>query len=385
MNLRFAYCTSVSQIGAEAWNTLAEGAGPFLRYEFLSALEESACVSADTGWEPYHLAVWQDDGEGQERIAALMPLYKKHHSYGEYVFDWSWADAYHQSGLRYYPKLLTSIPFTPSYGTRVLVRESSQEQALLKAILIEVAAEAKRQGNSSWHILFPEKRVSDLLAREGAHQRQGTQFHWYNNSYESFDNFLESFTSRKRKNIKKERKSVSLSGISFDRLEGADITAEDWARFYHFYQRTYQVRGQQGYLNEAFFTRIGETMADSILLVVAKKDGQSIAAALSFKDDTRLYGRYWGCLEEYQFLHFETCYYQGIEYAIDKGLASFDSGAQGEHKIQRGFKPIITYSNHWIADPRFDAAIADYLLQERKHSGMYRESAEQLLPFKVKN
>jgi predicted N-acyltransferase len=380
--LRFEYHKSIGDIPSEAWNKLAEGRGPFICHEFLYALEVAACANADTGWDPHHLTVWGVNAQGVETLLAAMPLYLKYHSYGEYVFDWSWADAYHHNGVQYYPKFLTAIPFTPSYGSRILVERSCDQAEIEKQVVEGVLSEARRLGVSSWHVLFPEQKISNTLALSGIHQRLGTQFHWFNRGYQNFDHFLEGFASRKRKNIRKERLRVAQEGIEFSRIEGADISDELWQQFFEFYLHTYQIRGQQGYLTQEFFMNLSQSMPNNLLLVVAHKKEKNIAAALSFRDDKKLYGRYWGCLEEYQFLHFETCYYQGIEYAIEKGLQSFDSGAQGEHKIQRGFEPITTYSNHWIEDHRFEVAIKNFLVDESSYSAEYRASAKQMLPFK---
>lgn len=374
--MNFRFFTGIDGIPTAVWNSLAQGGGPFLRHEFLTALEDSGSVCEETGWQPHHLLV----SRGNIPVAA-MPLYIKHHSYGEYVFDWSWADAYHRNGLAYYPKLLTAIPFTPSQSARLLIRPEEDPDVLTKAICHRVQEEAKAVGASSWHVLFPTEQESTRLVEQVMPQRTGTQFQWFNRNYGSFAEFLSLFNSRKRKNVRKERQAVQDAGIRFVHSRGEQISDAQWQMFYRFYQNTYHVRGQQPYLSLAFFRQLGKTMPDNVLLVMAVLDGREIAAALSLFDDTTLYGRYWGCLEEYQFLHFETCYYQGIEFCIEHGLQRFDSGAQGEHKIQRGFEPVATFSNHWIADPRFADAIADFLLQEREHVEQYRADAAQLLPF----
>lgn len=376
--IEFYFHARITDIPAATWNALAGPESPFLRHEFLAALEASASVCAQTGWQPHHLELRKAGV-----TVAVMPLYIKTHSYGEYVFDWSWADAYRQHGRRYYPKLLTAIPYTPSQASRLLIATTEDEQTLTAAIAKRIVQEAKTLAASTWHVLFPSQQQSDRLANMGVHQRIATQFHWFNRGYDSFDHYLESFNSRKRKNLRKERAAVHKAGVRFRRCGGHEISAAMWDIFYRFYENTYHVRGQQAYLNKAFFQDIGATMPEQLLLVLAVKDDIPIAAALSLHDGKTLYGRYWGSLEEYQFLHFETCYYQGIEYCIENQLQSFDSGAQGEHKIQRGFEPIITYSNHWIADSQFDAAIADFLLQERQYIGQYKEDASELLPFKV--
>ncbi len=376
--LQFQFYRQIADISATVWNKLANNASPFLRHEFLLALEQSGSVSAETGWQPHHLLVWR----GEQAIAAL-PLYIKGHSYGEYVFDWSWADAYRQSGRRYYPKFVSAVPYTPSYASRLLIAGDENFELIAKSIGNAVVEEAKRLGMSSWHVLFPTEAESSLLVKQELYQRIATQFHWFNRGYTSFENFLETFNSRKRKNLRKERRAVQNANILFQRIKGDQINAQLWEVFYSFYQNTYHVRGQQAYLNLDFFIQLGETLPENLLLVLATHAGRPIAAALSLRDEKKLYGRYWGCLEEYQFLHFETCYYQGIEFCIEQGLLSFDSGAQGEHKIQRGFEPITTYSNHWIADPQFELAIANYLQEEKDYVLQYRDQAKSLLPFKL--
>lgn len=374
----FRFIPSIADVQANLWNILVNDASPFLRHEFLLALESSGSVSASTGWQPHHLIALRGD-----QVVAAMPLYIKGHSYGEYVFDWSWADAYRQNGRHYYPKLLSAVPFTPSYAPRLLIADSEDHGAVSDAITEAVIAQALNLGASSWHVLFPTQSESEQLHNRGVYQRIATQFHWFNHGYTCFDHYLDSFVSRKRKNLRKERRTVEQANIHFQRYTGEQITTQLWQVFYRFYQNTYQVRGQQAYLSLQFFTQLGATMPDHLLLVIAMCDGEPIAGALFFRDNRKLYGRYWGCLAQYQFLHFETCYYQGIEYCIEQGLQSFDSGAQGEHKIQRGFEPITTYSNHWIADPQFRKAIEHYLQEERDYIHQYREQASALLPFKV--
>jgi predicted N-acyltransferase len=376
--LEFRFHSRIADIDAAQWDALAAGASPFLRHAFLNALEATGCATADTGWAPQHLLLQQEG-----RPVAAMPLYLKRHSWGEYVFDWSWADAYRQYGMAYYPKLVSSVPFTPSSGPRLLLAPDVDRAALTKAIADAVTARAEALGASSWHVLFPTLQEHALLSEAGLRPRIGCQYHWYNRDYTCFEDFLATFNSRKRKNLRKEREAVHGAGIHFRHLSGRDITPALWQTFHGFYQSTYEVRGQQGYLTQAFFEQLGRTMPENLLLVLALHDDTPIAAALSLRDDTTLYGRYWGSRADYQFLHFETCYYQGIDYCITQGLQRFDSGAQGEHKIQRGFEPIITYSNHWIADPRFDAAIGDFLLREAEHIRQYRNDAAQLLPFRL--
>lgn len=379
--LDFRFQASIAEIDADVWNALATSSvgasSPFMRHEFLLALELTGCVCAATGWQPHHLVVSQSGS-----VVAVMPLYIKNNSYGEYVFDWSWADAYRQHGMRYYPKLVTSVPFTPSTGPRLLLAPGSDAQAMTRAVAATVIAEATRMSASSWHLLFPAEEESARFTAAGLRPRIACQYHWHNRGYGSFDEFLATFSSRKRKNLRKERQAVFSAGVQFTRLHGHAITTELWKQFYRFYQNTYHVRGQQGYLSLEFFMTLARVMPDNLLLVVASHAGRPIAAALSLQDEQTLYGRYWGSLEEYQFLHFETCYYQGIEYAIENGLQKFDSGAQGEHKIQRGFEPVFTYSNHWIADVAFDQAIADFLHKEAGYVREHRGAAAEYLPFR---
>ncbi|HAG71165.1 MAG TPA: GNAT family N-acetyltransferase [Gammaproteobacteria bacterium] len=389
-NLKLHFVKSIEEIGQNPWNGVVGIENPFTRYEFLHGLEQTGCTNEKSGWAPYHVAIYDAGGKepnesSQNPLICVVPLYLKNNSWGEYVFDWSWANAYQSHGLEYYPKLVTSAPFTPSSGKRFFVSEQFANKIgeLLEFVTTRIKDEAKRLGASSWHILFPTESENALLGGLGIQSRVGTQFHWYNRNFESFDDFLSVLNSRKRKSIRKERKKVADQGITFTRTEGAEISDQQWEDFYLFYQSTYLMRGQQGYLSKDFFRSIGESMPEQILLINAIQEERSIAAALFFKNQDSLFGRYWGSAADYQFLHFETCYYQGQEYAIEKGIGSFDSGAQGEHKIQRGFEPIITHSNHWVAHPAFADAIKKFLNEERPHIESYRKSAEALLPFKI--
>lgn len=368
-------------IDATQWNALIDNQSPFLRYEFLLALEESGSVTADTGWQPCHLVV-QHQVQDEPILLAAMPLYIKSHSYGEYVFDWGWADAYQRYGQPYYPKLLTAIPFTPSQAPRILCDDSKTLNMLLPSIVEAVLAYADRIEASSWHILFPDRQSAAALHSEVFVHRQAVQFHWQNRGYQSFEDFLACCSSRKRKNLRKERADVASQGITFTRLEGGNISDEVWDTFYRYYQNTYQVRGQHGYLTRDFFQRINDTMPENIFLVMATRNQKHVAGALFFKGERALYGRYWGCDQDYQNLHFETCYYQGIDYCIEQGYQVFDAGAQGEHKLRRGFEPVITESYHWIREPAFREAIADFCRQERPHVEAYKNAAAEQLPFK---
>lgn len=374
--------TSVHDLPESDWNALVGCDYPFLRHEFLAALEDSKATSADTGWQPLHLLALADD----QTPLALLPVFIKSHSYGEYVFDWSWADAYHRSGREYYPKLLTAIPFTPATGPRLCVANSLAETDIAEvtdALFSHLKQLAKQISASSWHCLFPPETVSEHLRERGFSQRQGCQFHWFNQGFNNFDDFLGTFSSRKRKNLRKERQKVPDQGITLKRHLGTDLAPEDWQRFYDFYRRTYLKRsGHDGYLNRQFFEQLGSTMADQLLLVEAYENDRAIAASLFFYSSSHLYGRYWGALREYDGLHFEACYYQGIEFAIERGISVFDPGAQGEHKIQRGFTPIRTWSNHWMADPQLHQAVADFVQREQPSIDAYIAEATSLLPFK---
>ena len=377
-NLELRFVDSLADIGEENWSRLAGRENPFMRYEFLWALEETGCTTEESGWKPHHAVIYDDT----QKAIAVMPLYKKTNSYGEYVFDWSWASAYQNYGLDYYPKFVSAAPFTPSHGERLFVDDSITKETAVSFIFEKLKEKAEFINASSWHILFPEKEDNALFESIGIPARTACQFHWFNRGYESFEDFLESMNSRKRKNIRKERQKVREQGVEFKIVDGTNISDQQWDTFYQFYQSTYMMRGMQGYLSQDFFKQIARTMPEQLFMNCAMKDDRIIAAALFFRNSDKLFGRYWGSARDYQFLHFETCYSQGQEYCIEHGLKSFDSGAQGEHKIQRGFEPIITYSNHWIADQRFADAINNFLDEERPHIDRYREEAASLLPFR---
>jgi predicted N-acyltransferase len=376
--LEARFLSSITEITAAQWNQISGTDYPFIRHEFLLALEQSGATNADSGWQPCHLTVYRDD-----QLVALMPLYLKSHSYGEYVFDWSWADAWQRHGLSYYPKLVTAIPFTPATGPRLCIAPQEDRPKLLAAMLAATEQFAARQHTSSWHLLFPEQADAQELARRGTSMRLASQFHWFNRGYTRFDDFLAGMNSRKRKSLRRERRRVSEQGITLQRRHGSEISDADWERFYRFYQITYAKRsGHGGYLNHAFFQQIGTSLPEHCVMILAYRDGAAIAGSLCFRSSDTLYGRYWGCDEELDCLHFEACYYQGIDYCIEQGLARFDPGAQGEHKIQRGFEPVPTWSNHWIADPQFAAAIADFTRREAPEVEHYIAQASSYLPFK---
>lgn len=386
MNLRFI--STLQAVDKEQWNALVTHGYPFARYEFLSALETSGSVGGQSGWLPRHLVIEDDQG-----LAAAMPLYEKNHSYGEYVFDWQWANAFERHGQAYYPKLLTAIPFTPATGPRILTRNKEQLAEVLPVVRSALHQLSSELAISSWHLLFADNETVELLKNDqDLMQRQDIQFHWQNcgcqdnTKYRDFDHFLEGFRSSKRKQIKRERRKISEQGIYIQRRAGSEITSRDWDEFYACYQSTYLKRsGHTGYLNKEFFDDIATSLADSCMLVTAYKDDALIAASLFFFDEQRLYGRYWGALSSHDCLHFEACYYQGIEFAIERDLECFDPGTQGEHKLVRGFEPTKTTSFHWIADADFADAIDRFLQQERQHTDRYQTAATDHLPFHKKD
>ncbi len=370
-------CTSIDEISQADWDRLAGRANPFLRYEFFQALEQSGCTTAATGWQPCHL-MFRVDGQ----IAGLAPAYLKTHSMGEYVFDWAWADAYQRHGLNYYPKLLIAIPFTPSQGPRLLLDPLLRNRLgdgrlrdLLDTLITRLDAH-------SWHLLFPNAADQALLSHAGELHRIGCQFHWHNREYGNFEDFLGQLTSRKRKSIRRERRQVAEQGISFRRFHGRDIPDHVLAAFHVFYQATYLKRGQRPYLNQSFFERVRADLPEHLYLIIAVRDGEMIAGALFLRGEEALYGRYWGCLDEYNHLHFETCYYQGIELAIELGLQRFDAGAQGEHKLVRGFEPVLTHSWHGVRHPGFRDAIAAFVQDEAEQVEGYFQESFTLLPFR---
>ena len=392
--IRIEFNPEISSIPADEWNALmanksgkSVGVNPFTRHEYLAALESSACVCPKTGWTPMHLIAYQGD-----RRVAVMPLYAKTHSYGEYIFDWTWAEAYERNQIDYYPKLVSAVPFTPVTGSRVGMCEELKEgeaAQVWSAITSSLLELIQLGGYSSWHVLFLPPDECEQFSNRGSLARLGTQFHWQNHGYNSFDDFLARMNSRKRKDIRKERSRVAQLGLNIRFIDASEVTETQWEAFSHCYQMTYAKRsGHHGYLNLAFFKALAVSMPEQIkLLLVESKDeeGQTakiIASALYFCSDTHLYGRYWGALEAVEDLHFEACYYQGIEYCIQHGLQTFDAGAQGEHKVSRGFEPIDIHSNHEIAHPGFRDAIEHFTHQEKAQVTCYIKEMTKGLPFK---
>ena len=368
---------SIAQIDARSWNALAGSAQPFLRHEFFLALEQSGCAAARTGWTPRHLII--EDAKGVP--AAAMPLFRKAHSRGEFVFDFSWAGAYAQHGLNYYPKLLTAVPFTPVSGPRILVAPNVDGRAVTKSAVRAALDYARSEQLSSWHVLFPTDETAADLDQAGLILRRDCQFHWYNHGYESFESFLATFTAEKRKKAKRERRRVAEAGIEFDTLHGGDMTASLWDIVYEFYAETFHRHGHEPYLNLDFFKRVSAAMPNELMLKVARVGAEPIAVAIFFVGSEALYGRYWGAGGNFHSLHFEACYYQGIEYCIEKKLQRFEPGTQGEHKVPRGFVPTLTHSAHYIADPRFAAAIRDYAQREARGVDNYAAAVNEHVPY----
>jgi uncharacterized protein len=367
---------SISAIPRADWNALAGTAYPFLDHAFLELAENSGSVTPNAGWTPRHL-VLEDGGE----IRAAMPLYEKSHSWGEFVFDWAWAHAYEQAGLDYYPKLVSAVPFTPAPSTRILKAHSDDTEAT--SILVRAATQlAADSGCSSLHILFPEAAEIPLLDDAGLLVRKDCQFHWHNRDYGTFDDFLATFTSAKRKKARRDRRRVAEHGIHFRRLRGAELDSEAWATVYALIARTFVQRGSLPYFNQAFFEGLSAELPENILVIQAEQHDQPVAAAVFFESETTLYGRYWGSDGHFDALHFETCYYQGIAYCIETGKQLFEPGTQGEHKISRGFSPVTTWSAHWLAHPEFANAIERYLDEEGRHIDRYIEAVDEHTPYK---
>lgn len=374
--MRVTVHDSIAAIGRDEWNKLAGAEYPFLRHEFLQLAEVNGCVSPARGWTPRHLTI-----ENGGKLRAAMPLYEKSHSWGEFVFDWAWAQAYAQAGLSYYPKLVAAVPFTPAPGRRLLLADVN-DTAAAAALLQATIRLAKKSGCSSVHVLFPGEEELPLYRDAGFLLRKDCQFHWHNHGYEDFDAFLATFGAAKRKKAKRDRRRVRENGISFRRLKGKDIDAETWSAVYALISQTFLIRGSMPYFNEAFFRGISAQIPDGVLVILAEKDSHTIAAAVFFASATTLYGRYWGSNAHYDALHFETCYYQGIEYCIETGLQVFEPGTQGEHKISRGFSPVSTWSAHWLAHPQFADAIEQYLHAEGKHVDQYIDAVDSRSPYK---
>jgi predicted N-acyltransferase len=370
--------SGVDEVAAAEWDACAGPDNPFVSHAFLSALEHTGCASKDTGWLPRHLAI--EDAAGH--LIGAAPMYLKTHSYGEYVFDWGWAEAYERAGGKYYPKLQASIPFTPVTGPRLLLRGPAPEPAVANALIAAMVEISARLDVSSLHVTFPTEDQWQLLGQRGFLKRQGQQFHWLNPGYGGFDDFLSTLASRKRKAIRKERRQALDAGITIETLTGADILPRHWEAFHRFYMDTASRKWGHPYLSRAFFARLGETLGDKVVLIMAARDGREIAGALNLRGADALYGRNWGCLEDHRFLHFELCYYRAMDFAIEAGLARVEAGAGGRHKIQRGYLPVPTYSAHWIRDANFRSAVERFLDEERHEVDFERDVLTRHGPFR---
>jgi len=372
--MRVEIVASIASFNDQDWNNLGAGNYPFLRHEFLLAGEQSGSVSVDTGWSPRHIGLY----DAQDKLCAAMPLYEKTHSWGEFVFDWSWAQAYEQAGLSYYPKLVSAVPFTPAPSPRLLSANEDYKSELVDAALNY----AQENGNSSLHVLFPLENELSLLADKGLKLRKDCQFHWHNNNYRSFDDFLATFNAAKRKKAKRDRRHVAEQGIHFRWLNGHDLDRATWSDVYQLISLTFLRRGSMPYFSEDFFVAVAEKLPDNIVVILAEKNRMPVAAAIFYASEHTLYGRYWGSDSQYNALHFETCYYQGIDYCIAHRKQLFEPGTQGEHKLSRGFTPVATWSAHWLARPEFFAAVGNYLTAEERHIDRYIEAASTHSPYK---
>jgi predicted N-acyltransferase len=364
---------SLDGIPAAEWDALS-GGQPFLSHAFLNALEKTGCVGAEAGWAPCHLVLRAADG-----LKGAMPLYLKSHSYGEYVFDWGWAEAYHRNGLRYYPKLVSAVPFTPVTGNRLLAPDRQNREMIVSAVL-RFAADS---GVSSLHCLFPTEAEAELMEKAGMLLRHTVQFHWCNEGYESFEDFLGRMNHDKRKKIRQERGKLRAAGIEFRRLTGEEAAGSHWRFFFDCYRRTYRSHMSTPYLNLDFFLELARVMPRNLLLSIASRDDVPIACSLCVSGSDSLYGRYWGTREYHPGLHFECCYYQPMEYCIERGIGYFEGVAQGEHKLARGLLPVKTLSAHWLARPEYFDAVAGFLRRETRGIDHYVNELEEHSPFKA--
>lgn len=375
----------IVEIPAKAWDACANPSGdipdnPFCSHAFLLALEESRSATARTGWAPHHLILEEPDGS----LAGAVPMYLKNHSQGEYVFDHGWADAFERAGGHYYPKLQASIPFTPATGRRILARPGIFQERTEDQLIAGMVELTRQLEVSSLHLTFLSQEQWQRLGDVGFLQRTDQQFHWLNEGFETFDDFLTILTSRKRKNLRKERERALENGIEIEWVTGADLTEAHWDAFYTFYTDTGARKWGTPYLTRAFFSQVGANMPDQTLLILAKREGQYIAGALNFIGSDTLFGRNWGCCEDHPFLHFEVCYYQAIDFAISRGLKRVEAGAQGAHKLARGYLPTHTYSAHYIANPSFREAVEQYLEQERHHVDHDIAALSKHTPFRTR-
>lgn len=375
------YCkviNAIDEVSAGQWNGLAGTDIPFLSHEFLAALERHGCVGTELGWIPQHLLVFDDD----HQLIGAAPQYLKTNGYGELVFDHGWEHAYQRSGRSYYPKLVVAIPYTPAMGPRLLVSPGSDREQVIPALIAAGIEHAEQLQVSSQHWLFPHEADLQQLARHGLLARLGCQFHWHNQNYQNFDDYLERFTSSKRKKIRRERRAVTEAGVTMRRLYGNELSEEQWRVVHRHYRSTFDRRWGYATLTLDFFLETSRTLGQQLIVILAEHDNRAVASAICWRDRDTLYGRHWGCDAYFDNLHFEACYYQGLEYCIEHGLQRFDPGAQGEHKISRGFLPTATWSAHWIADPQFRLAIEDFLVRETAGMQRYIKALGEHSPFK---
>ncbi len=363
----------LGEVRAAEWDALA-GGNPTLAHGFLDSLHRTGCASAGTGWAPRYVTLWRGGA-----LAGAVPLYLKSHSRGEYVFDWAWADAYERHGLRYYPKLLAAVPFTPATGARLLAVDETARDRLVRALMDE----AREAGVSSLHVLFPHEPDARALREAGLLERRGVQFRWSNPGYRGFEQFLAELSRDKRKKIRQERRRVAEAGVRLRRITGAEASAAEWDFFHLCYRRTYAAHRSRPYLTREFFALLAERMPGNVLLVMAEREGRPVAAALDLFGASTLYGRYWGSVEYVPGLHFEASYYQAMEFCIERGIERFEGGAQGEHKLARGFLPEPTSSFHWLAHPAFYRAVEDYLAAEGRHMEAYVDELNEHSPFRA--
>jgi predicted N-acyltransferase len=368
---------SIQGLDPAAWNALVPAAHPFMRHEFLSALEREDCIGHDTGWQPRYVTL--SDAKG---LSAAAAAYIKTHSYGEFVFDFSWARAYERIGRRYYPKLTVAVPFTPATGPRLLTRADREGPELTEQLLLELEQLAQRQGLSSVHALFIEEPLRHACEPRGWLLRRDCQFHWHNRDYGSFEDYLATFTAEKRKKARRERRRVSDAGVRFETRLGGQLDERLLDRIYELHRDTFLRHGHEPYLTRAFFGAIAQALPQALMVKLALHGRTLVAAAIFFVGGDTLYGRYWGAVADYHSLHFETCYHQGIEFCIEQRLKRFEPGTQGEHKVSRGFEPTLTWSAHYIADPQFREAIAHYLTQEGAAVEAYAHEVQSHVPYR---
>ncbi len=367
---------SLTDVDAVQWNALLDDAHPLLQHEVLLAMETTGAVGPEVGWLPRYITATEGD-----QLLGAVPLYEKHNSWGEFVFDHAWADAYQRNGLHYYPKLVAGIPFSPVFGQRLLALPERKDE--IQPLLVQACfAVAKQLKASSVHFLFPTMQEQATLTEQGMLARHDCQYHWHNQGYIDFDNFLAQLSAKKRKNIRQERRAVQTSGVQVRRLNGLTATQQDWQDFCHFYTLTYERKWGQPVFSQAFFEEVAQVLGERLILVMGDVDGTSVAAALMYQGDKVLYGRHWGCSQRIDGLHFELCYYQGIEHCIEHGLSLFEPGAQGEHKIARGFNPVLTHSAHWVDDGRFRPSIEQFCKDEKQAVLEHIKRVEQHLAYK---